>query len=243
MYRDRPGTPNRIISSDLYTADKHFDRNCMRLDHDVDWDCPITYPLVGVRSHLVYLGRIEANIPLDELFTPSSTNRVVEARFIFSIKPEGQLLKVEVSLQRENGTLLLKKKYVPAASWISQSELDLESGRDGPPASFPRAKRPRRERGGRRVPLTVNTRMEEEPSELEQPAMRSPRPTSASPATALASPAPFVRAEKDLSSATIDHRPVQNGTSAKSMDVSLPPGRIVRRSLGPSKLAFLLSED
>ncbi|KAJ5465248.1 uncharacterized protein N7458_000934 [Penicillium daleae] len=230
VYRDRPGRPNRVISSDLYTTNDQFNRANMRSDHDVDWDCRITYPLVGVHSHLVYLGRIEANIPHDELFPASTTHREIEARFIFSIKPEGQLLKVEVLIQRENDSLLLTKSYVPAASWIPQSELDLEPGHhDGTLAFFPRAKRRRRDKRGRRVLSTMNTNIREDPPVATCPAI--------TPASLVV---PFVGTENEIPSVTVDHRPVENDNSANG--ISLPPGRkIVRHSLGPRNMAFLLS--
>jgi hypothetical protein len=175
VYRDRRGIPNRIISSDLYTTSKQFDREKMQLDHDIDWDCPIIFPLTGIRSHLVYLGRIEADIPHDKLFPPPATHREVEARLIFSIKPEGQLLKVKVLLQHENGSQLLKKSYVPAASWTPQSELDLESGRDGLPTSFSRAKRQRRGNMRRHLHSTVNISNRKDPLVSASPQSRLPR--------------------------------------------------------------------
>lgn len=194
----------------------------------------------GVRSHLVYLGRIEANIPLDILFPSSTTHREVEARFIFSIKPEGQLLKVEVSLQLENGPRLLKKTYVPAASWTPQSELDLESRHVGSPVTFSRAKRPRRAAKKRRLFFTVNAGIAEDRSLLQQPAVRFPRLVLASPAIAPVSLVPSVNAEKDVSLSTLDRRLVEKDVSVNG--ISLPSrNKVVRRRLGPKNMGFLLS--
>ncbi|KAJ5117648.1 hypothetical protein N7448_011280 [Penicillium atrosanguineum] len=243
VYRDRPGRPNRIISSDLYTSTEQFDRQKIRSDHDVDWDCRITYPLDGVRSHLVYLGSIEADIPHAELFPPHTTQRDVEAHFKFSIKPQGQLLKVEVSLQREEDSVLLRRSYVPAASWTPQSELTLEQGRHSDPlAFFPpgRAKRRRRgTRGTRLLPMAEVRNCGDSPVP-ERQVMRSPRLASSSTSDVPALMTPSVAAEMEAPSARVDHRSAEHDTCLKSSSL---PGRpkIVRRSLVPNKRSFLLS--
>ncbi|KAJ6116180.1 hypothetical protein N7523_005554 [Penicillium sp. IBT 18751x] len=245
VYRDRPGRPNRIISSDLYTTTERFNREKIRSDHDVDWDCRITYPLDGVRSHLVYLGSIEADIPHAELFPPHTTHRDIEARFEFSIKRQGQLLKVEVSLQREDDSRLLRRSYVPAASWTPQSELDLEQGRHSDPlAFFPpgRSKRRRRRRGARGTRLlpAVEIRGCGDSSVPERQAMRSPRTPSSSPSIAPTLKTPSVAAEMEAPSASVDRRPAEHDTCSTS---SALPGRpkSVRRSLVPKNMSYLLS--
>ncbi|KAJ5144426.1 hypothetical protein N7526_001934 [Penicillium atrosanguineum] len=215
----------------------------IRSDHDVDWDCRITYPLDGVRSHLVYLGSIEADIPHAELFPPHTAHRDVEAHFNFSIKPQGQLLKVEVSLQREEDSVLLRRSYVPAASWTPQSELTLEQGRHSDPlAFFPpgRAKRRRRgTRGTRLLPMAEVRNCGDSPVP-ERQVMRSPRLASSSTSDVPALTTPSVAAEMESPSARVDHRSAEHDTCSKSSSL---PGRpkIVRRSLVPKKRSFLLS--
>lgn len=244
MYRDQPGRPNRIISSDLYTSTERFNRQKIRSDHDVDWNCRITYPLDGVRSHLVYLGSIEAEIPHTELFPPHTAHRDVEARFKFSIKRQGQLLKVEVSLQREKDSLLLRRSYVPAASWTPQSELALEQGRlSDPLAFFPpgRAKR-RRRRGTRRTRLLPMAEVRNCGDSLvpERQVRRSPRPASSSTSVAPALTTPSVATEMDNPSAIVDRSPAEQDTCSKGN--SLPRRRkILRRSLVPKNMSFQLS--
>lgn len=241
VYRDRPGRPNQVISSDLFTTTERFERLKMRSDHDVDWDCRITFPLDGVRSHLVYLGRIEADIPHAELFPPRTTHREVEAHFKFSIKPEGQLLNVDVSLQLEDD-LLLQRSYLPAAGWTPQSELDLEQGRRraGPSAFFPpgRAKRRRRKSRERHLLPTVKSCTHDNLRMLEQPVMGSHRRASTSPSMVCARE---IAAEKSNLPTAVDRRSAKNDNSHAEHIPDLPRlRRIVRHSLG-RKDSFLLS--
>ena len=125
VYRGRPGQPNHVISSDVYATTERFDRRKMRPGSDIEWNCRVTYPIDGIRSQLQYLGRIEAPIPHDKLFLPRTSHDKADARFIFSIRPEGQLLKVEVFMKQvDDSPLILERSYVPAASWTPGSELD-----------------------------------------------------------------------------------------------------------------------
>jgi hypothetical protein len=79
---------------------------------------------------LDYPGTIEAAIPHDELFPDGSNHKKVDARFVVTVKPKGTLLEAVVYLKRDERPLLkIEAKLVSAASWVPQSEFDVEMER------------------------------------------------------------------------------------------------------------------
>ncbi|KAJ5981961.1 hypothetical protein N7451_012061 [Penicillium sp. IBT 35674x] len=129
VHRDRSDPPNTIISSEVYRTTPCFDSSNIRKneDDDLEFDCPITYSIDGLRSTLRWLGTLEAPIPHPEIFPPGSSHKWAGAYFVFSMKVQEQLFVAQVSFKKLDGTLLrLLKTFIPAACSISQSELDLE---------------------------------------------------------------------------------------------------------------------
>lgn len=154
VFRFGDDRPNCIISTDVYTTDDDFPRSKIRKNHDgIDWKWDITYPFQPVGSKVQFLGRIEAPIPHKQLFPADTDHDQVEAHFIFSIRPEGQLLKVDAFLKLDNDErLMLQKSYVPAASWALPSELNLEECRYGDRKNLLLIDRkPHRPRRGKRI--------------------------------------------------------------------------------------------
>ena len=130
VYRGKSERPNCIISSKVYTTTDHFDQHRIEPNTWNELDCPITYPIPRIQSHLDHKGTIEAEIPHDELFPDGSDHNEVEARFIMSVKPKGQLLEAVVYLKRDSGSpLKIGTKLVTTASWVPQSEFDVEKER------------------------------------------------------------------------------------------------------------------
>lgn len=86
--------------------------------------------MLAVEQDLDYPGTIEAAIPHDELFPDGSSHKQVEARFVVTVKPKGTLLEAVVYLKRDERPLLkIETKLVSAASWVPQSEFDVEMER------------------------------------------------------------------------------------------------------------------
>ncbi|KAJ6126281.1 hypothetical protein N7471_010774 [Penicillium samsonianum] len=132
-------------------------------DDEIDWKWDITYPFQPVGSKVQFLGRIEAPIPHEQLFPGDTDHDKVEAHFIFSIRPEGQLLKVDAFLKLDDDErLMLQKSYVPAASWTLPSERNFEEGRYGDGKnSLLVDRKPRRPRRGKQIsqPTIVSERL------------------------------------------------------------------------------------
>lgn len=190
------------------------------------WNCDITYPITGLRSHLSHLGSIEAEIPHNELFPSGTSHDRVEARFIFSIKPEGQLLKVDVSLKREGDTpLRINRVFVPAASWTTESELDAENnreGRDEPRDSFPL---PRKRRGRPRRSLTQR-KMPRTGSPMPNRHNISPTASFASQHPRKVSPSRYAQHREDPPAGREDQYTVRSSIEDQSA-IELPPLRHV----------------
>ena len=136
------------------TADE-FDRGRIKENTWNDLDCPVTYPVLPAEPYLDYPGTIEATIPHDELFPDGSSHKKVEARFVVTVKPKGTLLEAVVYLKRNGRPLLkIKTKLVSAASWVPQSEFDVEMERHdrrpkialAPPEGERKGKTPKRKR-------------------------------------------------------------------------------------------------
>ncbi|KAJ5300284.1 hypothetical protein N7508_007527 [Penicillium antarcticum] len=130
VYRESLEPANNIISSKVFTTSDHFDQDRIEANTRNELDCPITYPIPSNQSHLDYKGIIEGRIPHNELFPHGSSHKKVEARFIMSVKPKGQLLEAVVYLKRDsNPPLEIGTKLVSAASWVPRSEFDVETER------------------------------------------------------------------------------------------------------------------
>ncbi|KAJ5742621.1 uncharacterized protein N7511_011353 [Penicillium nucicola] len=130
VFRDKQERSNKFISSKVWTTTDRFDQKKIQPNSWNDWDCPITYPIIGLRSDLNCIGIIEAKIPQDTLFPAGSKHAQVEARFLFTVRPKDQLLEATVFLMRDNYTpLLLEKSYVSAPAWVPQSEFDVDGDR------------------------------------------------------------------------------------------------------------------
>jgi hypothetical protein len=130
VYRDKRERSNEYISSKVWTTTDRFDQKKIQTNNRNDWNCPITYPIDGIRSDLNCIGIIEAKIPHDRLFPAGSKHDQVEARFLFTVGPKDQLLEATVSLMCDSYTpLLLEKSYLCAPTWVPQSEFDAEKDR------------------------------------------------------------------------------------------------------------------
>jgi hypothetical protein len=116
---------NRIISTRVFATTPRFDPDRIKKEHEIKWNCPVTYPLDGCRHALEYLGRAEAKIPHDKLFPHEIGPREVEAAFVCTIKPEGQLLQLAFFLKQDdeaNPLYPLEKTFLPGAKWSDASE-------------------------------------------------------------------------------------------------------------------------
>ncbi|KAJ5249575.1 hypothetical protein N7524_011891 [Penicillium chrysogenum] len=128
VYRDKRERSNKFISSKVWTTTDGFDQKMIQPNTRNDWDCPITYPLTGLRSDLNCIGIVEAKIPHDRLFPAGSKHDQVEARFLFTIRPRDQLLETTVSLICDgHKPLLLEKSYVSAPTWVPRYEAKTKS--------------------------------------------------------------------------------------------------------------------
>ena len=115
---------NRLISTYVYATTTEFEQKHIQKDHGLEWACPITYPLDGVRHAIQCLGKIEANIPHEKLFPPGSAVKA-EARFRCSIRRRAQLLRLEFFLKedgKENLFYPLQKTFIAGALWSDESE-------------------------------------------------------------------------------------------------------------------------
>lgn len=139
IFRDKPGQkpqrPNHYISTVVYATAKGFDPNRIIENERTTWNCPITYPLDGVRRALTVLGEPEAKIPHHILFPPGSTHNSVEAEIWCRIKQEGQLLRVEFKLKNGAKFEDLEKTCLPDALLTDASEL-AHHKENNPPASW-----------------------------------------------------------------------------------------------------------
>jgi hypothetical protein len=122
---DNPRRENRVISTNVYATTPDFEQGWIKSDHDITWPCPVTYPLNGVRHAIQYLGKAEASIPHERLFPRGSSKEKVQARFLCSIRPKSQLLRLEFFLEvegAENSTYRLEETFVPGTLWSDESE-------------------------------------------------------------------------------------------------------------------------
>ncbi|KAB8213987.1 hypothetical protein BDV33DRAFT_183599 [Aspergillus novoparasiticus] len=127
IYRQDKGPGSRYISTRVFATTERFDQTKIRPNNCIQWSCPITYPAEDVLPELEYLGKAVARIPHNKLFLKES-DRVVEARFLCTIKPLGQLLELVFFLVLGSERLKLEKIFLPAANWINESELKWEQG-------------------------------------------------------------------------------------------------------------------
>ncbi|KAL2783633.1 hypothetical protein BJX66DRAFT_119535 [Aspergillus keveii] len=126
---DNPRRENRVISTNVYATTPDFEQGWIKSDHDITWPCPVTYPLNGVRHAIQYLGKAEAFIPHERLFPRDSSKEKVQARFLCSIRPKSQLLRLEFFLAEgaKNSTYRLEETFVPGALWSDESEARSQS--------------------------------------------------------------------------------------------------------------------
>jgi hypothetical protein len=123
--KDNQRRENRIISTRVFATTPKFNPDRIKKEHEIKWNCPITYPLDGCRHALEYLGRAEAKIPHEKLFPHEIGPREVEATFVCTIKPEGQLLQLAFFLKQDdeaNPLYPLEKTFLPGAKWSDASE-------------------------------------------------------------------------------------------------------------------------
>lgn len=150
IYRQDKGPGSHYISTRVFATMKRFDHSKIRPNNCIQWSCPITYPAEEVLLELEYLGKAVARIPHNILFLKES-ERVVNARFLCTIKSLGQLLELLFFLVRGSERFKLEKVFLPAANWINESELRWEQGGAIPyPTPHRQLQRPQRGKKRRR---------------------------------------------------------------------------------------------